>query len=175
MLNYFINADRTLWVLSIIFTVIIITISVKMMKKKYPSLLTELKEPPLPIMLGLFIFVISLVISVGIHYIYFYQFVKNTDQIITENYIITRSDKTLDFTKLGSDPNTELYYKENYKTPYDKNVISYLQPLKENHQFNILSESERNIRIKSTYDKDQYDINLKTHPELFKMIKNLKK
>ena len=175
MLNYFIDVNRTLWLLSIIFTITIITISVKMMKKKYPSLLAELKEPPLPIMLGLYTILISTIISVGIHYIYFYQFVKNADQIITENYFITRSDDTFDFTKLGSDPNTELYYKENYKTPYDKNVISYLQPLKENRQFKILSESERNIRIKSTYNDDQYDINLKTHPELFKTLKNLKK
>lgn len=81
----------------------------------------------------------------------------------------------VEITKLGSDPNTELYYKEGYKTPYDKNILSYLQPLNKNRQFTILNETDRNIRIKSTYDNNEYDINLKTHPELFKTLKNLKK
>ena len=173
MIIYFVNVGVSLFLLSIIFTILIATITTKILKKKSPESFD--KDPIATAITGVFIFIISMLLSCGVHALQIYQFVKNTDQIAIENYIITRSDKTLDFTKLGSDPNTELYYKEGYKTPYDKNIMSYLQPLNKNRQFTILNETDRNIRIKSTYDKDQYDINLKTHPELFKILKNLKK
>ena len=168
MIIYFVNVGASLFLLSIIFTILIATITTKILKKKSPKSLDEDKDPIATAMTGVFIFIISMVLSCGVHALQIYQFVKNTDQIAIENYIITRSDKTIDFTKLGSDPNTELYYKEGYKTPYDKNILSY-------RQFTILNETDRNIRIKSTYDNNESDINLKTHPELFKTIKNLKK
>ena len=173
MIIYFVNVGVSLFLLSIIFTILIATITTKILKKKSPELLD--KDPMVTIITGMFIFIISMVLSGGVHVLQLYLFTKNTDQIAIENYMITRSDNTLDFTKLGSDPNTELYYKEGYKTPYDKNILSYLQPLNKNRQFTILNETDRNIRIKSTYDNNESDINLKTHPELFKTIKNLKK
>lgn len=175
MIIYFVNVGASLFLLSIIFTITISAIIVKILKKKSPKSLNEDKDPMVTIITGMFIFIISMVLSCGIHALQIYLFTKNTDQIVIENYMITRSDKTIDFTKLGSDPNTELYYKEGYKTPYDKNIMSYLQPLNKNRQFTILNETDRNIRIKSTYDNNESDINLKTHPELFKTIKNLKK
>ena len=175
MIIYFVNVGVSLFLLSIIFTILIATITTKILKKKSPELLDKDKDPKVTIITGVFIFIISMVLSFSVHVLQLYLFTKNTDQIITENYMITRSDKTIDFTKLGSDPNTELYYKENYKTPHDKNILSYLQPLNDNRQFTILNETDRNIRIKSTYDNNESDINLKTHPELFKTLKNLKK
>lgn len=175
MIIYFVNVGASLFLLSIIFTITISAIIVKILKKKSPKSLNEDKDPMVTIITGMFIFIISMVLSCGIHALQIYLFTKNTDQIVIENYMITRSDKTIDFTKLGSDPNTELYYKEGYKTPYDKNIMSYLQPLNKNRQFTILNETDRNIRIKSTYDNNESDINLKTHPELLKTIKNLKK
>lgn len=175
MIIYFVNVGASLFLLSIIFTILIATITTKILKKKSPESLDEDKDPMVTIIIGVFIFIISMALSCGVHVLQLYLFTKNTDQIAIENYMITRSDKTIDFTKLGSDPNTELYYKEGYKTPYDKNILSYLQPLNKNRQFTILNETDRNIRIKSTYDNNESDINLKTHPELFKMIKNLKK
>lgn len=175
MIIYFVNVGVSLFLLSIIFTILIATITTKILKKKSPESLDEDRDPMVTIIIGVFIFIISMALSCGVHVLQLYLFTKNTDQIAIENYMITRSDKTLDFTKLGSDPNTELYYKEGYKTPYDKNILSYLQPLNKNRQFTILNETDRNIRIKSTYDNNESDINLKTHPELFKMIKNLKK
>ena len=175
MIAYFININPTLWLLSIILTITISAITVKILKKKSPKSLDEDKDPTVTIINGIIIFIISVVISLGVHVLQLYVFVKNVNQIAVENYVITRSDNTLNFTKLGSDQNTELYYKEGYKTPYDKNIMSYLQPLKEEAQFKILNETNRNIRIVSTFDKDEFDINLKTYPELFKMIKNLKK
>lgn len=175
MIIYFVNVGASLFLLSIIFTIIIATITTKILKKKSPESLDEDKDPMVTMIIGMFIFIISIVLSCGIHALQIYLFTKNTDQIVIENYMITRSDKTIDFTKLGSDPNTELYYKEGYKTPYDKNIISYIQPLNKNRQFTILNETDRNIRIKSMYDKGTLDINLKTHPELFKTLKNLRK
>ena len=175
MIIYFVNVGVSLFLLSIIFTITISAIIVKILKKKSPKSLNEDKDPMVTIITGMFIFIISMVLSCGVHVLQLYLFTKNADQIVIENYMITRSDKTLNFTKLGSDPNTELYYKEGYKTPYDKNILSYLQPLNKNRQFTILNETDRNIRIKSTYDNNESDINLKTHPELFKTIKNLKK
>ena len=127
------------------------------------------------VIIGFFIFIISSVLSFGVHVLQLYLFTKNTDQILVENYSITRSDNTLDFTKLGADPNMDLYYEKDFKTPYDKSIISYIQPLNKNRQFTILNETDRNIRIKSMYDKGTLDINLKTHPELFKTLKNLRK
>ena len=175
MIIYFINVGVSLFLLSIIFTITISAIIVKILKTKSPKSLNEDKDPMVTIITGMFIFIISMVLSCGVHALQIYLFTKNMDQIAIENYMITRSDKTIDFTKLGSDPNTELYYKEGYKTPYDKNILSYLQPLNRNRQFTILNETDRNIRIKSTYDNNEYDINLKTHPELFKTLKNLRK
>lgn len=175
MIIYFVNVGASLFLLSIIFTILIATMTTKILKKKSPKSLDEDKDPIATIIIGFFIFIISSVLSFGVHVLQLYLFTKNTDQIAIENYMITRSDKTLDFTKLGSDPNTELYYKEGYKTPYDKNIMSYLQPLNKNRQFTILNETDRNIRIKSIYDNNESDINLKTHPELFKTLKNLKK
>lgn len=175
MIIYFVNVGASLFLLSIIFTILIATITTKILKKKSPESLDDDKDPMATAITGVFIFIISMVLSCGVHALQIYLFTKNTNQIAIENYMITRSDKTIDFTKLGSDPNTELYYKENYKTPYDKSIISYIQPLSKNRQFTILNETDRNIRIKSTYDNNEYDINLKTHPELFKTLKNLKK
>lgn len=175
MIIYFVNVGISLFLLSIIFTILIATITAKILKKKSPKSLDEDKDPIATIIIGFFIFIISSVLSGGVHVLQLYLFTKNTDQILVENYNITRSDNTLDFTKLGADPNMDLYYEKDFKTPYDKSIISYIQPLNKNRQFTILNETDRNIRIKSMYDKGTLDINLKTHPELFKTLKNLRK
>ena len=175
MIIYFVNVGISLFLLSIIFTILIATITAKILKKKSPKSLDEDKDPIATIIIGFFIFIISSVLSGGVHVLQLYLFTKNTDQILVENYNITPSDNTLDFTKLGADPNMDLYYEKDFKTPYDKSIISYIQPLNKNRQFTILNETDRNIRIKSMYDKGTLDINLKTHPELFKTLKNLRK
>ena len=78
MIIYFVNVGASLFLLSIIFTILIATITTKILKKKSPKSLDEDKDPIATAMTGVFIFIISMVLSCGVHALQIYQFVKTT-------------------------------------------------------------------------------------------------
>lgn len=76
MIIYFVNVGASLFLLSIIFTIIIATITTKILKKKSPESLDEDKDPMVTMIIGMFIFIISMVLSCAVHALQIYLFTK---------------------------------------------------------------------------------------------------
>lgn len=76
MIIYFVNIGASLFLLSIIFTILIATITTKILKKKSPESLDEDKDPMVTMITGVFIFIISMVLSCGVHALQIYLFTK---------------------------------------------------------------------------------------------------